>query len=490
VIDPAERSWVIGSAERSRRTVPRAGAAVLAAFSVRGILLARCVLLARAAHPARTALLARVALIALTVVCLATGCARSSGPDVLRFWAMGREGEVVTELIRDFESENPDIRVDVQQLPWSAAHEKLLTAFVGRSTPDLAQLGNTWISEFAAIRALQPLPPRPAAPASAATAPDSTGFFRGIWRTNLVDGVCYGIPWYVDTRVLFYRKDILAAAGYDSIPATWEGWRAAMQAIRRHGGADRYAIFLPINEWLAPVVLGLQAGSTLLADEATHGAFRGAEFRRAFDFLLGLYRDGLAPPVSNNEIANMYQEFARGYFAMHITGPWNLGEFRRRLPPELQDAWGTAPLPGPTPGVPGVSTAGGSSLVLFRESKHQEAAWRLVTYLSRPDVQLRFFELTGDLPARTEAWTDPRLASDPKLAAFGRQLQNVTPTPKIPEWELIATRVQERVELAVRGALSPDSALALLDRDAEQILAKRRWMMEKDRTRVATTVRP
>ena len=457
---------MIGLAGRSRGTAPRSGIAVRVILAVLAVLAI------------------------FTVMCLPTGCARSSGPDVLRFWAMGREGEVVTELIRDFESENPDIRVQVQQLPWSAAHEKLLTAFVGRSTPDLAQLGNTWISEFAAIRALQPLPPRLAAPASTAAALDSTGFFRGIWRTNLIDGVCYGIPWYVDTRVLFYRKDILAAAGYDSVPASWEGWRAAMQAIRRRGGPDRYAIFLPINEWLAPVVFGLQAGSPLLADEATRGAFRGAEFRRAFDFLLGLYRDGLAPPVSNNEIANMYQEFARGYFAMHITGPWNLGEFRRRLPPELQDAWATAPLPGPVPGVPGVSTAGGSSLVLFRESKHHEAAWRLVTYLSRPDVQLRFFELTGDLPARTEAWADPRLASDPKLAAFGRQLHSVTPTPKIPEWELIATRIQERVELAVRGAVPPDSALALLDRDAEQILAKRRWMMEKNRTRAGATERP
>jgi multiple sugar transport system substrate-binding protein len=266
-------------------------------------------------------------------------------------------------------------------------------------------------------------------------------------------------------------------------------WRAAMQAIRRRGGPDRYAIFLPINEWLVPVVLGLQAGSSLLAEDATRGAFRGPQFRQAFDFLLGLYRDGLAPPVSNNEIANMYQEFGRGYFAMQITGPWNLGEFRRRLPAELQDAWGTAPLPGPVPGVPGVSTAGGCSLVLFRESKHQDAACRLISYLSRPDVQLRFFELTGDLPARREAWTDPQLA-DPKVAAFGRQLQSVSPTPKIPEWELIATRVQERVELAVRGAATPDSALAMLDRDAEQILAKRRWMMEKHRNRAGSTERP
>ena len=86
---------------------------------------------------------------------LGAACApQAGGPEAVRFWAMGREGEVVQELVRDFERENPGIRVEVQQIPWSAAHEKLLTAFVGRSTPDVAQLGNTWIAEFAALRAL------------------------------------------------------------------------------------------------------------------------------------------------------------------------------------------------------------------------------------------------------------------------------------------------------------------------------------------------
>src|SRR5882762_7763831 len=86
------------------------------------------------------------------------GCARGAGEAVtLRFWAMGREGEVVQELARDFERENPGVRVRVQQIPWSAAHEKLLTAYVGNATPDLAMLGNTWVPEFVALNSLAPL---------------------------------------------------------------------------------------------------------------------------------------------------------------------------------------------------------------------------------------------------------------------------------------------------------------------------------------------
>jgi multiple sugar transport system substrate-binding protein len=421
---------------------------------------------------------ARAAALALlaAAACGISGCdgGGDAGELRLRFWAMGREGEVVRDLMPEFERRHPGLRVEVQQIPWSAAHEKLLTAFVGRATPDAAQLGNTWVTEFVALGALEPLDERIAA------APfDSSAFFPGIWETNRSGAHLYGVPWYVDTRLLFYRTDILARAGYDTIPDTWAGWRAAMEAVKREVGPDRYAVFLPVNEWAQPVILGLQAGSPLLAHADTRGAFREPPFRRAFAFYVDLFRDGLAPPLSNNEIANVYQEFGRGTFAMYITGPWNLGEFRRRLP-ELEGSWATAPLPGPDG--PGVSLAGGSSLVVFQGSpEREEASWKLVEYLSRTEVQVEFYRLTGDLPARREAWTDSALAGDPHLRSFGEQLGLVVPTPKLPEWELIATRVQERAELALRGAASPESALALLDRDADRILEKRRWLLERDR---------
>jgi multiple sugar transport system substrate-binding protein len=397
------------------------------------------------------------------------------GATTVRFWAMGREGEVVADLVRDFERENPGFRVELQQIPWSAAHEKLLTAHVGRATPDVAQLGNTWVAEFVALRALTPLGPWIARSADV----NPAGFFPGIWATNVVDGEPYGVPWYVDTRLIFYRKDILARAGYAAMPTSWAEWLAAMRAVKATVGKDRFAIFLPLNEWTQPMIFGLQAGSPLLADGGTRGAFGGPEFRRAFAFYVDLFREGLAPPVSNTEVANLYQEFERGYFSMYITGPWNIGEFQRRLPAGFQDSWATAPLPGPEGEKTGLSMAGGSSLVLFRTSRHQEAAWRLVEFLSRPEQQARFYRLCGDLPARHEAWQDPSLAGDPNLRAFERQLERVAPWPMVPEWEQIAIRLQEQAERAVRGGASPDSVLSEYDRDVDRMLEKRRWMMSR-----------
>jgi multiple sugar transport system substrate-binding protein len=441
--------------------------------------------LAACCRPGRRA--ARLAAPLLVVLAL-SGCAGEGarGETRLRFWAMGREGEVVRDLLADFERENPDIRVDVQQIPWTAAHEKLLTAHVGGSSPDVAQLGNTWMSEFAALEALEPLGDR-VRPGGEV---DPAAYHAGTWDSNVIDGVLYGVPWYVDTRLLFYRTDLLARAGYDSLPATWSGWRESMRAVKSlgAGGSESFAILLPANEWAQPVILGLQAGSPLLSDDATRGAFSAPEFRRAFEFFVSLYREGLAPPLTNNEVANVYNEFARGYFAMYITGPWNLGEFRRRLPEELADDWMTAPLPGPSPEEPGLSIAGGSSLVVFRASKEKDAAWKLVAFLSRPETQVRFYELTGDLPARREAWDAAPLASDPRVGAFGVQLQRVVPCPKIPEWELIASRVQDRAELAARGRAPIDSVLAGLDRDVNTILEKRRWLIERRRERQGAEV--
>ncbi len=430
---------------------------------------------------------ARLGLLLLACVSFAASAAcrpRAGAPEALRFWAMGREGEVVQELIRDFERENPGIRVRVQQIPWSAAHEKLLTGFVGGSTPDVAQLGNTWVSEFVALGALERLGPWLAGSVTVA----ESCYFAGIWDTNVIDAVPYGVPWYVDTRLLFYRRDLLARAGVASMPETWAGWRAAMEKVKRLGGKDRYAILLPINEWVPLMIMGLQAGSPLLGPDRTRGAFSGPEFRRAFHFYLDLFRDGLAPPLSNTQVANLYQEFARGYFAMYLTGPWNLGEFRSRMPAELKDAWATAPLPGPEG--PGLSMAGGSSLVVFHGSRHKEAAWKLVEFLSRPAQQARFYHLSGDLPARREAWSDSALAADPRARAFERQLLRVAPWPKVPEWEQITSLLQDQSERAVRGATPGDSALAALDRDVDRVLEKRRWMLARRRPAAAAGVAP
>jgi membrane glycosyltransferase len=417
----------------------------------------------------------------LAVVCALllaglAGCRRAPGAGgPLEFWAMGREGEVVAQMMPEFERRHPGLRVRVQQIPWSAAHEKLLTAWVGEAMPDLFQAGNTWLPELVALGALERLDGLIAG--SGAVAP--ADYFPGILDTNVIEGATYGIPWYVDTRLLFYRRDLLGEAGYARPPRTWAEWTDAMARVKARVGPERYAILLPLREWQPPVILALQLGGTLLRDGDRYGNFRSPPVRRAFAFYLELFRRGLAPAAGGAEIANVYQDFARGYFSLYVTGPWNIGEFARRLPAGLREAWATAPLPAPDEGWPGVSLAGGASLAILRSSGRKGAAWKLVEYLSDPARQIEFHRLTGDLPARRTAWLEGDLVHDRHAEAFWTQLAAVRATPKIPEWERIAARITEYSEAAVRGDLTLDEALAALDRDVDALLEKRRWLLER-----------
>ncbi len=415
----------------------------------------------------------------LLLALLGMGCSSASagGKTTLRIWAMGREGEVLSQLITGFEKEHPNIQVEVQQIPWTAAHEKLLTAYVGDATPDIAMLGNTWVPEFVALNSLAPLDSF----ADRSKEIRRDDFFPGIWKTNVVDGKTYGIPWYVDTRLIYYRSDLLAKAGYKEFPKTWAEWVAAMKKMKSQMSDRQFPLLMPTNEWPQPVILAMDVGSPILRDGGRYGAFEEPAFRKGFDFYLSFYREGLASPVSSSQVSNLFQEFERGNIAMYISGPWYIGEFKSRLDSATQTKWMTAPMPGVNG--PGVSMAGGSSLSLFAASQHKKEAWELMEYLSRPSVQLQFYRLTGDLPPRKTAWQDTTLANNKYTRAFRDQLERVVPLPQVPEWEEIATTIFEHGEQAIRKAKTVDQTLASLNQDVNAMLEKRRYLLDQEKTK-------
>ena len=137
----------------------------------------------------------------------------------------------------------------------------------------------------------------------------------------------------------------------------------------------------------------------------------------------------------------------------------------------------TAPLPGPEG--PGASTAGGSSLVIFKKSRHKKEAWAFIEYLSRPDTQKRFHVLTGNLPPRRSTWQDPTLAADPYARAYREQLERVKPSPAVPEWERIVQEMQLSAARHLHERQPIQEATAELDARVDGFLEKRRWMLDR-----------
>jgi hypothetical protein len=126
-----------------------------------------------------------------------------------------------------------------------------------------------------------------------------------------------------------------------------------------------------------------------------------------------------------------------------------------------------------------LNTFNGTSFVVFRQSKHKAAAWKLIEYLSLPQTQAKFHALTGDLPPRRSPWRTPALANDAYAKAYREQLERAIPTPKVPEWERIAQEMRVIGEEVANDRMSVDEAAAELDRRADRFLEKRRWMLDQ-----------
>ena len=179
------------------------------------------------------------------------------------------------------------MQVRVQQLPWTAAHEKLLTAYAGDALPDLCQLGNTWLPEFSALGALEPLDER-----MAAAGIPRDDYFAGVLDTNVMPTAAHGCSACrgTSTRACSSIAPTCCAPPVIAAPPeTWAEWRAAMQEIRRLAGArqlrDRCC------RSTSPIRCSrssLQQGPVLREDD-TRGAFSQPPFRRALDFYAGSF---------------------------------------------------------------------------------------------------------------------------------------------------------------------------------------------------------
>jgi multiple sugar transport system permease protein len=388
---------------------------------------------------------------------------------------MGAEGDKLIPVARAFEGENPGVKVRIQTIPWGEAHAKLITAYVGGHTPDIAQLGTTWTAEFEAMNALMPLnrylpggKPDPAGdrkPVPQALV--ARNYFPGAWKTVNFNGTIYGVPWYVETRCLFYRTDLLEKAGLSRPPRTWqelEKWGEKLSAP-----PARYGILLPERDEQAILPFFGQAGGNVFDEKGVPQA-TSEPFERALTFYVRLFDKGIAPRGTMKDV-NVVQTFAEENppFAMFVSGPWMLTQIEEKAP-GLKGKWGVAPLPEDRAAS---SYMGGCNLVLFKGSKNPDLAWSFMQYLATRESQVAWFKSTGDLPSRPDAWNDPALADEPSLQAFRTQLESAEPPPGLPEWEQMADVIARRMEQAVLKQKSVTDALGEMNQDITAMLRRR-----------------
>lgn len=371
----------------------------------------------------------------------------------LTVWAMGVEGENLQAIADDFVKDNPGVEVNVTPIDWEVAHQKLLTSVAGNQTPDVSLMGTTWMGEFAEMGAI-------------AETPESFSedqFFANSWNTTEFEGTSYGVPWYIDTRALYYRTDIAKKAGFDGPPATWDELKQMAAAMQSKGGS-KYGVYLSNFNWQELLPFVWQNGGEVLSEDGQF-TFDSPEVVEAIEYEKSFFEEGLTPE-SVPEGFDVHQPFVDGEIPMFFSGPWSVAAIQDLGGKDIEGKWSVAPMPEQDSGT---SFVGGGDLVVFNQSDNQETAWTFIDYLSQPEVQSRFYELTGDLPAVEDAWELGQLENDEDRQVFEAQMEDAQVPPVVPKWEEVAAAIAEELEKALAGGASAQETAGEMQQKAESI---------------------
>jgi multiple sugar transport system substrate-binding protein len=374
----------------------------------------------------------------------------------LTVWAMGNEGTKLSILADAFTKANPGVKVNVTPVDWGQAVTKLQTAIAGGTTPDVSQMGTDMMGQFGANGAFDTVP----------ADVDPSTFFQSAWNTNMVGGAVVGVPWYVETRLLYYRTDIATKAGITAPPATWDDLKAMAKAMKEKGGA-KWGISLGTKNWQEYFPFLWSNGGDVV-DASGNPALNSPQAVEALTFYDSFFTDGLTPK-SVPEGFDITPAFVKGDNPMFFSGPWHLGLIKDAGGAGFDGKWAIAPMPKK---VTGTSFVGGSNMVVFKATKNRDAAWAFVKFVSDPKTQALWYKTVTDLPAVQSAWQDPDVATDPNVKMFGDQLKDTKAQPVSATWSELSAAINDILEKMTTGGLDPKAAADQMQQQATSIGVK------------------
>jgi multiple sugar transport system substrate-binding protein len=344
---------------------------------------------------------------------------KRSSKSEINFWVMPNAGVATRGILQtsvdEFERLNPDVKVNLVVHPWSLAWNRLVDVIKGRylgPRPDVVQVGTTHVATLAYLGALDKIP-------DSGVLLDSDSMSTYIWdpgthSTGEQDLFC--VPWFIDVRVLYYRKDIFEQLGIPTeLLNDWKGFRQACsiikQSIGRNGPA--HGLIAPVAfpgqkpgvlmHDLAPWIWG--AGGDFCTEDLSQASLDSAEAQSGCETLFDMINDSFMPiPHSAVPSGN----FFTGHYAMQLSGSWPAATYLNPNSPyshrQVAEGFGVALLPAGPRGR--FTFLGGSNLAVAAVSENKAASWRFVRFMSEPTRLMTHAQSIGALTARVASLED------------------------------------------------------------------------------------
>ncbi|MDD5645376.1 MAG: sugar ABC transporter substrate-binding protein [bacterium] len=385
--------------------------------------------------------------------------------------SMPEQISALKTLAGNFEKENPGIKVEIETAPSgsSSIFQKLKVRIAGKNPPDVFYMVTDRIEEYISRGAVM----------------DITGFaendFPALTRDYYPEvvencysnGKMYCFPVHFSTDLLFYNKDLFDsdAVGYPSPAWDWENvLKAALRLTRNEPhNAKTYGFLQP-----RPLFLIRSFGGEVFSGAPLECTINNARSKAALRFIIDLHSKYEISP--NNAVLNPAERsqaemelFKNGKAAMFIGRTYMLADFANIK----NFRWDICSVPG---GIKKYSRLAVGGNCVSRDTKHPEASWKFVKYLSSHDGNMIMARKRNCVPALKSAAESGAFLSPPPENIHFSVLQlhsSETETYPIENWrEFLEKEFSPTVDRIILGEIPIDAGLAELQKKGQKYIEK------------------
>jgi multiple sugar transport system substrate-binding protein len=410
--------------------------------------------------------------VAIVLIASLTSCGgtkTAAGPVTIHVMTMDQAGlkpAEIDQIARDFEAQNPDIKVVMEYVGYDYVHDKIVTGMAAKPPAyDAAMIDVIWPDEYIKAGYLLDVTDR-------VTPEMKSGMFPASWNGITRNGKIYGMPWLMDVKYFMYNKDMLQKAGITDPPKTWEELVDQAKIIKDQGIAE-YPIIWSWNQKEGVVcdyaVLLYGNGGSFL-DASGKPAFNNDKGVQALEWMKQTIDDGLSNPSSVSSDENAVEaDFLAGKSAYAVNWLFQYSDSNDASKSQIVGQAAFAPMPvfaaGAAAGVKGSSVDGSSAFAIMATTPYPDQTWKFLTYIASNDVQIKYSaemlpvwqtDFEGDALQKLEAANPTNPVTVP---AFLAQFPYANERPTVPYYNEASAALQLAIQEALTGVKSPKDAL-------------------------------
>lgn len=373
--------------------------------------------------------------------------------------------------VNTWNTAHPSEKVTLDELPTAAdaqLQQMVQNAQVKSDAYSVLGLDVTWTAEFAANRWIDPIP---------AGSVSTTGFLPAALDTAKYRGNLYAIPWESNGGLLFYRTDLLNAAGINAAPTTWQQMQqdcAKVQALPQGKGVSCYAgQFNKYEGLVVNFAEAVQSAGGQVFDDNGNPSVDTPQAKTALTWLASSFKNGTIPHEDLTfQEEDGRQAFQAGKYVFERQWPymWDLAN-KTDGSSKVANKFNVAPLPGLNG--PGSSTLGGYNLAVSAFAKHKATARDFIAYLTGESEERANLLATSNAPTHADLYDDKQLQQQfPYLADLKQSIERAVPRPKAVRYGDVSAAIQDAIYPVISGQADPGTALASLQTKLKQITAQ------------------